>query len=233
MRRKEESYRFPSILVLVAALDEQEGIRLTLAELKHYLPCSTLLVVDGNSSDETVHAAKSQGADVIFQKGEGKGDAISCGLESVNSEFDYVVFIDADYTYPAERLQQMIEILEANPEIGMVCGNRFNAHMTKDLMPAAFNFGNRMLSFVHNFFNGVSLQDPLTGLRVVRWNILKNWRPASKGFDVEVELNHHVERQGYDIKEIDILFRKRVGEKKLKARHGLSIMKRILIEIAA
>ena len=67
----------------------------------------------------------------------------------------------------------------------------------------------------------------------MRWNILKNWRPASKGFDVEVELNHHVERQGYDIKEIDIVFRKRVGEKKLKARHGLSIMKRILIEIAA
>ena len=86
-------------------------------------------------------------------------------------------------------------------------------------MPKEFNFGNRLLSFVHNRFNGVSLNDPLTGLRLVRWSIVKNWQPKSKGFDVEVELNHHVERKGYDIKEIDIHFRKRIGEKKLKVRH--------------
>ena len=227
---KENYHQFPSVLVLVAALDEEEGIRRTLAELKHYLPDSKLLVVDGNSADGTVHAAKNQGADVIFQRGKGKGDAISYGLESVNSDFDYVILTDADYTYPAEYIPRMIETLEADPEIGMVCGNRFNSHLDVSAMRYFLYFGNRLIASVHNLLNGVELQDPLTGLRVVRWDILKNWRPKSVGFDVEVELNHHVERRGYKIAEIEVPYRERIGVKKLKIRHGATIIKRILSE---
>jgi dolichol-phosphate hexosyltransferase len=80
--------------------------------------------------------------------------------------------------------------------------------------------------------NGVALQDPLTGLRVIRWKILRGWRPRSKGFDIEVELNHQVERQGFDIMEIPIPYRRRLGEKKLKLQHGLTIFRRIVAETA-
>jgi hypothetical protein len=90
--------------------------------------------------------------------------------------------------------------------------------------------GNRTLAFTHNLFNGRGLRDPLTGLRLVRWDILKGWVPKSRGFDVEVELNHLVERRGYRIKEIDIGYRHRLGEKKLKLRHGLTIFNRIMLE---
>jgi hypothetical protein len=99
-------------------------------------------------------------------------------------------------------------------------------------MHGLFYFGNRLLAFTHNMLNGVALRDPLTGLRVVRREILKDWVPKSKGFDIEVELNHHVERRGYDIKEISIPYRSRLGEKKLKLRHGLTIVKRIMEETA-
>ena len=230
--RKEKSYQFPAILVLIAALDEEEGIKHTIAELKHFLPVSKLLVIDGNSTDRTVYAAKSQGVDVVLQRGKGKGNAISYGLESVDSDFDYVIFTDADHTYPAEYIPQMIEILEDNPKIGMVCGNRFNSHLNIGAMQDLFYFGNRLIAFVHNLLNGVALHDPLTGLRAVRWDILKGWKPKSAGFDVEVELNHHVERLGYSISEIEIPYRKRIGEKKLKMRHGATIMRRIFSEFA-
>lgn len=80
--------------------------------------------------------------------------------------------------------------------------------------------------------NGVAMRDPLTGLRVVRWEILRHWTPKSKGFDIEVELNHQVEKRGYDIKEISIPYRRRLGEKKLKLRHGLTIFRRIMDETA-
>ena len=228
--RKGKYKQSPSVLILVAALNEEEGIRRTLSELKHYLPDSKLLVVDGNSADGTVHAAKNQGADVLFQRGKGKGDAILYGLENVNYDFDYIIFTDADYTYPAEYIPRMIEIMEADPEIGMVCGNRFNSHLDVSAMRYFLYFGNRLIASVHNLLNGVELQDPLTGLRVVRWDILKNWRPKSVGFDVEVELNHHVERRGYKIAEIEVPYRERIGVKKLKIRHGATIIKRILSE---
>jgi len=220
----------PSILVLIAALNEEDGIGLTLAELRQFLSGSQLLVVDGNSIDRTVHIAKSLGADVIYQKGKGKGDAIGYALVHIDHNFDYVVFTDADYTYPAEYIPQMIRIIEENPQVGMVCGNRFNAHLHLGAMRDVFYFGNRVIALTHNLLNGVELRDPLTGLRVIRGELIKNWQPKSAGFDIEVELNHHVERQGYSIAEIDIAYRERIGEKKLKLKDGITILKRIITE---
>jgi dolichol-phosphate mannosyltransferase len=220
------------VLVIVAALNEEEGIGLTIAELREYLDNPRVLVVDGKSRDRTVEIAKNLDADVIFQKGKGKGDAIASAMNQVSVDADYVVFTDADYTYPAEYVPRMIRILEENPKVGMVCGNRFNAHFHLEAMHNMFYFGNRLLAFTHNILNGVAMDDPLTGLRVVRWKTLKNWAPKSKGFDVEVELNHHVERQGYGIVEIPIPYRSRLGEKKLKLQHGATILKRILLETA-
>jgi dolichol-phosphate mannosyltransferase len=219
-----------SVLAIIAALNEEEGVGLTIAELRQYLEKPWVLVVDGNSRDRTVEIAKNLDADVIFQEGKGKGDAIACAIRQVNVGIDYVVFTDADYTYPAEYVPRMIRILEENPKVGMVCGNRFNSHFHLEAMHDTYYFGNRLLAFTHNMLNGVAMRDPLTGLRVVRWKILKNWKPKSKGFDVEVELNHHVERQGYGIVEIPIPYRPRLGEKKLKLQHGTTILKRILLE---
>ena len=52
----------------------------------------------------------------------------------------------------------------------------------------------------------------------------------SKGFDMEVELNHRVEREGFGILEVPIEYRERLGEKKLRVRNGAEILKRILLE---
>jgi hypothetical protein len=52
----------------------------------------------------------------------------------------------------------------------------------------------------------------------------------SQGFDVEVELNNQVERKGFEIIEVPIKYRQRLGEKKLKIKHGATILKRILLE---
>jgi dolichol-phosphate mannosyltransferase len=224
-----EGYR-NSVLAIIAALNEEKGVGLTIAELRLYLEKPWVLVVDGNSCDRTVEIAKNLDADVIYQEGRGKGDAIACALRQANVDIDYVVFTDADYTYPAEYVPEMIKFLEENPKVGMVCGNRFNSHFHLKEMRNMFYLGNRILAFTHNMLNGISMRDPLTGLRVVRWKILKNWTPRSKGFDVEVELNHHVERQGYGIMEIPIPYRPRLGEKKLKLRHGATILRRIMGE---
>lgn len=218
------------VTVVIAALNEEKGIGPTLRELREALEDPFYLVVDGNSVDGTVEVAKELDAEVVMQKGRGKGRAVAQALRYVNAGTRYVVFIDADYTYPAEYAPKMIEVLEENPDVGMVIGNRFNESFDLKAMGNAYYFGNRFLAFMQNLLNGVKLRDPLTGLRVVRWNILKDWKPKAKGFDVEAELNHYVERKGYRIKEIPIHYRERLGEKKLKLRHGFTILKRILVE---
>jgi len=112
----------------------------------------------------------------------------------------------------------------------MVCGNRFNGKVDPEALRSRFYLGNRLICWTHNVLNGVHLDDPLTGLRVVRCEILKGWKVKSRGFDIEVELNHHVERRGFGIAEVPIQYRVRLGEKKLKLRHGATIFKRIMLE---
>ena len=226
---REEKRSTPSLQVIIAALNEAEGIGPTIAELHNYLSDAQILVVDGNSIDQTVDIAKNLGAEIVFQDGKGKGDAIAKGTENIDKNVDYVVLTDADFTYPAEYVPKMIRNLEENPHVGMVCGNRFNDSDVRS-KHNVFYIGNRMIAFTHNFFNGVQLADPLTGLRVLRAEILRNWKVKSKGFEIEVELNHRVEQEGFGIQEIPIHYRTRLGEKKLKVRDGAKIFWRIFLE---
>jgi len=221
-----------SAQLIIAALNEAPGIGLTIAEMKDILGDIPVLVVDGKSSDRTVEIAKNLGAKVFCQDGVGKGDALVKALENADLNVQYIILTDADYTYPAEYVPAMIRILEENPLVGMVCGNRLNGHVDKEALLGVFHIGNRLLALAHNMLNGVSLQDPLTGLRVIRAEVLREWLVKSKGFDIEVELNHLVERRGFKIREIPICYRARLGEKKLKVSHGVTILKRILLETA-
>jgi dolichol-phosphate mannosyltransferase len=221
----------PSMQVIIAALNEEEGIGLTIAELQSHLGSPHVLVVDGKSTDRTVEVAKSMGADIISQDGSGKGDAFATAVKCLDLAANYVVFIDADFTYPAEFVPEMIEILERDHRVGMVIGNRFKGEINpQKSFTNAFYLGNRLLAFAQNMVNGFKLEDPLSGLRVVRKEILVGWKPKSKGFDVEAEMNYRVEQKGFEIVEIPINYRARLGEKKLKLRHGFGILKRIISE---
>jgi glycosyltransferase involved in cell wall biosynthesis len=227
MERKDNN---SAISIVIATLNEEEGIGSTLEELRKVLDDPYVVVVDGNSVDRTVEIAKNMGADVLLQKGKGKGDALFQGIKRLDSDARFVVFTDADFTYPAEYIPKMIEVLEQNPDVGMVIGNRFDGeynHSKSIINP--FYVGNILLAFAQHVVNGVKLGDPLSGLRVVKWEILESWKPKSKGFDVEAEMNYRVERKGYQIVEIPIEYRLRLGEKKLKLRHGFVILKRIMM----
>ena len=227
---KAEKQGLFSTQVIIAALNEEEGIGFTVAEFMDILEGSRVLVVDGRSTDRTVEVAKNLGAEIYVQDGLGKGDAVAKAIAHIDPTVDYVVLTDADYTYPAAYVPEMIRILENSPNVGMVCGNRFNGYEEKTATSSIFYVGNRFIAFAHNLLNGVSLADPLTGLRVVRAGILRKWQVQSKGFDVEVELNHHVEREGFGIVEVPISYRERLGQKKLGIKNGAEIFKRIMLE---
>ena len=214
--------------IFIAALNEEIGVGATISELSENINAQRILLIDGHSHDRTVVVAKDHGAEIFFQDGKGKGDALAKAVQCMGADVKNVVITDADFTYPAEHVPEMIEILEKIPQVGMVCGNRFSKQTRGSAFQGRFTFGNKLLAFAHSFFNDVDLQDPLTGLRVIRAGILRKWDIKSKGFDIEVEMNNQVGKQGFDILEIPIGYRERLGEKKLKMRHGATILKRIL-----
>ena len=227
---KQDLQNLSNTQVIIAALNEEEGIGLTITEMMDVLDNPQVIVIDGKSTDRTREIAKNLGATVACQNGKGKGDALAKALQYIDPQTEHVVITDADFTYPAESVPKMIQLLESNPDVGMVCGNRFNGKVDSEALRPVFALGNRLIAIIHNLLNGIQLQDPLTGLRVVRADILREWKVKSKGFDIEVELNQLVDQRGYRIVEIPIQYRQRLGEKKLGLKHGVQIFKRMMME---
>ena len=85
-----------NVSVVIATLNEEEGIGPTISELQKVLDNPYLVVVDGNSVDRTIEIAKNMGADVLLQEGNGKGDAMFQGFQNLSSKVPFVVFTDAD-----------------------------------------------------------------------------------------------------------------------------------------
>jgi glycosyltransferase involved in cell wall biosynthesis len=91
----------PTITALICTLNEEEN-------LPHVLPripaiVDEVLLVDGHSSDRTVEVANSlcPRARVVFQPGEGKGNALKYGVQQAIG--DIIVTLDADgQTDPTE-----------------------------------------------------------------------------------------------------------------------------------
>ena len=63
--------------IFIAALNEEEGVGATISELSENINAKRILVIDGHSHDRTVEVAKEQGAEIFFQNGKGKGDALA------------------------------------------------------------------------------------------------------------------------------------------------------------
>ena len=71
-----------TILVLIPALDEQNTIGSVIEELKQ-IGLNHIRVVDNGSSDKTVEVAKMTGAEVMFEKRRGYGQACWMGLQNI------------------------------------------------------------------------------------------------------------------------------------------------------
>jgi glycosyltransferase involved in cell wall biosynthesis len=82
-----------------------------------------IIVVDDGSTDHTqeVLAAYADRVEVIHQENGGLVKAVDTGLSAVRGE--YIALLDADDIWPLDRLRRHTEILDANPQVGLVHGD--------------------------------------------------------------------------------------------------------------
>lgn len=222
-----------SLVALVPCLNEADGVGPTIEEIKDVIHDQPIVVVDGNSSDGTPDVASKLGALVINQRSKGKGNAVREGLEYIRNDSrlrscKYLLIIDGDRTYPCDKVPEMLQILSSNPKVGMVIGKRARLYSVWKLYGLLMIVGNLTFAFLHSLLNKVRLTDPLSGLRLISFEVIKRWNPMSGGFELEVELNRYVFERGYKIEEVPVVYRKRRGAKKLRIHHALWILKKIV-----
>ena len=87
------------ISVIIPALNEGATIRKVIQRIKQAALTMEIIVVDDNSSDNTVTEALKEGARVITSSAKGKGISMHEGM--LAASFDTIVYLDADIlTYP-------------------------------------------------------------------------------------------------------------------------------------
>lgn len=179
-----------------------------------------ILVVDNASTDKTREVAEQRGARVITEPGRGKGRAMRTGFESAGG--DFVFMLDADYTYPATYVPQMLDVLEGGYDV--VTGSRLKGQREQGAMRRLNLVGNRLLAFLANVLYGTRISDLCTGYWGFSRQVIEGLELDATGFELEANLFVEIARKGYRIAEVPITYRKRPTPAKLRSlRAGFRI----------
>ncbi len=215
------------IYVIIPTLNEEKGIKKVIDKIPKKIENKSvsILVIDANSTDNTVKIAKKCGAKVIMQEGVGKGSAIQEALEKIDSKV--VVIIDGDDTYSAEKMSKLVKPILDN-KADMVVGTRLKYREKGSI--SRFNIiGNKIFSFFVKKLFKKEITDMLSGYRAFSKKKLDKIILLSNKFEIETELTIEAIRNNFRILEVPIFYKKRAGKTKLHpVRDGLLIFKTII-----
>jgi len=208
------------VTIVIPTLNEAEAIGKVLDELRQQ-GFSNILVVDGGSTDGTLEIVSSRGVKVIQQEGKGKADAIKTAVKYVKTPF--MLIMDGDYTYPAAEIYKLLQKANNND---LVIGAR---KYGRENIPLFNRLGNWIITKAFNFLFGTNLTDVCSGMYLMRTRVARELHYETKRFSIEVEVAAQVAATSRKMSEVSINYRKRLGKSKLTKRHGLEILKDIIL----
>jgi glycosyltransferase involved in cell wall biosynthesis len=200
--------------------------------LSHVLPGIPkeveIILVDGNSRDNTVKTAKSLRPDVriLIQPGRGKGNAMRYGF--MRATRDIIVTFDADGSFGIDEAARLIRPLHAGYHL--VKGSRFILGGSTEDMPFVRRFGNRIFVLITNVLFGCGYTDLAYGLHAFRREILDTVKLTSDGFEIDTEFYIKTKKAGFKVLEVPSKESKRLnGSGKLRSvPDGWRILKTIV-----
>jgi glycosyltransferase involved in cell wall biosynthesis len=193
--------------VLIPCYNEEITIAKVINDFKNALPEAEIYVYDNNSKDRTSQIARENGAKVVFEPRQGKGNVVRRMFREIDA--DYYIMVDGDDTYPAEFSRQLLDPL-INGEADMTIGDRLSNGTYRSENKRPFhNFGNNLVkSMIRKLFNN-NITDIMTGYRGFNRYFVKNFPILSGGFEIETEMSIHALDKKFLIKEIPIDYRDR------------------------
>lgn len=203
----------PDIAVILPAYNEELTIAATIEAFHHELPDANILVINNNSSDDTGKIARATlerlGARgrVIDESRQGKGNAVRRAFRDI--EADVYVMADADCTYPADRVHDLIAPVLAGGA-DMVVGDRHSLGRYKEENKRPLhNFGNWLVSGLINLMFSAGLVDIMSGYRAFSRQFVKNYSILVAGFQIETDMTLHSLDKRFRILEIAVGYQDR------------------------
>ncbi len=188
---------------------------------------TTVLVMDGHSTDGTEEVAGEYGVLFVDQEDIGKGSAIRHGFrEALRLEADAVVMLDADGTYAPSEMTRLLAQLGEN---SVVIGDRLNGRMAPDAMTRLNFIGNHVLTWVATALFGTTTSDVCSGYWAFTREAIHTLQLNSRSFEIEAEMFASMVHQGVQFGFEPISYGPRIGEAKLgSTADGWQILRKLI-----
>lgn len=199
--------------IVIPAYNEEAAVKESVIELRSFFEVTDInveiIIVDDGSKDRTAAEAKAAGARVIqHRSNRGYGASLKTGI--LAAKYDIIAITDADGTYPAKYLPEMLSELE---HADMVVGSRTGAdvHIPLSRRPAKW-----FLRVMANYVSATKIPDLNSGLRVFRRDVaVQYFAILSDQFSFTTTITLALLCDNYAVTYIPIDYRKRQGKSKI------------------
>ena len=198
----------PALTVAMITLNEEKAVAKVIADIRAALngADAEILIVD-SSTDQTAVIAAENGARVVRQfPPQGYGNAMARAFSEARGEV--VVTLDCDDTYPAERILELANMVQSGA-VDIVNASRLEHRPAA--MPYPTYLANWLFAFTSYVVLGVKTSDVHSGMRAYRRSMLSAVRFDPNGPALPVDLMLKPALLGYQLAEVFIPYRDRIG----------------------
>lgn len=226
----------PTLSVIIPAYNEEQGIADVLSRTVH--ACSAMItevkgfrgyeiiVVNDGSRDATGKIVASfPGVRLIeHPRNRGYGAALKTGFAA--SKGDYIGFLDADGTYPPERLSELLQAA-VTVDADLVIGSRVAGNLSG--MPVLRRVGNTAFALLLSWIVERRVTDTASGMRIIKRDALPRLVPLPDGLDLTPAMSTIALHEGLRVVEVPIHYERRVGRSKLSiVKDGVRFLRTIV-----
>ncbi len=214
------------ISVVIPTLNEAGNILEAVTTIEKELAYpKEIIVVDGNSTDGTIEIVKDMSfCKLIIEPRRGYGIALRTGMKQAKGNI--IVMVDGDGTYEVRHINRLVERM-IEKDADMVLATRmYDPNKAMGLL----NFiGNKVITFVYDFFYSQFLSDTQSGFRAISHEAIDNVPLKEGDMAFATEMLVQFAKVGYNMVEIPTTYKARkYGKTKLKPfKSGIEIFSTI------
>ena len=197
--------------------NDEKAIELTVRDFKRSPVVSRVVVVDNNSCDASVEAARRAGADrVVVEQTPGYGACCMRALREASQGADVVILCEGDMTFSSSDVPKLVAYLE---NCDLVLGTRATQELRErdTQMDWLINPFNQLVAKLHQMrFFGTRLTDVGCTYRAIRQEAYQRLAPYLRVRGSHFSPHMFIEALRLDMRvvEVPIYFRRRIGESK-------------------